>query len=271
MQSQYPNQTTSTIRAGQSTRTRRHIGTLRIALFCLLAILSGSSLHGQTGTIMPIPKVQWLDNNGAVCNGCLLYTYSAGTLTPLATYTDSALTTPNANPVVADASGRMTVYLTATSYKFILKTSAGVTLWTADNIASIGLSTAAIGSELVTLGGDPDVPITATAYPSGTTYDKAHGGTLLFVFNSANLVGTYALEGMLLGNGGTVTAALVNLSDGSPDTAMVTIASSNATGDRQVSTAVTFAAAGANKTYAVKVKVSAGSGRAWALRLVRTS
>jgi hypothetical protein len=76
---------------------------------------------------------------------------------------------------------------------------------------------------------------------------------------------------MLLGNGGTVTAALVNLSDGSPDTPIVTIAGSSATGDRQVSSSITFAGSGAAKNYGIKVKVSAGSGRAWMFRLVRTS
>lgn len=225
----------------------------------------------MSGTLAPSPKFLGLSDAGVPLSGGLLYTYAAGTSTPAATYSDVDLLVANANPVVLDAAGRATVYLAATSYKFVLKTAAGVTVYTQDNIPSTGLNTAAIGSELVTLGGDPDVPITATGYPSGTTYDKCHAGTLLWSFNSANLSGTYALEGMLLGNGGTVTAALVNLSDGSPDTAMVTIASSSATGERQISSSITFAAGGSAKSYAIKVKVSAGSGRAWALRLVRTA
>lgn len=271
MSNQYPNHSASKARAGQSTNIRCHMGAIRIALLCLLALVGSTGLQAQTGTLMPYAKMQWFDNNGNPCNACKLYTYAAGTLTPLSTYSDSALSTPNANPVVADASGRMTVYLSATSYKFILKTSADVTLWTQDNVASTSLATSAIGTALVNMGGDPDVPITATSYPSGTTYDKCHAGTLIFNFNSANLVGTYALEGMLLGNGGTVTAALVNLSDGSPDTPIVTIAGSSATGDRQVSSSITFAGSGAAKNYGIKVKVSAGSGRAWTFRLVRTS
>lgn len=271
MHNQYPNQSASQPRAGQSISRRLHMGPFRIALFAVLALVSAVSLNGQTGTVMPIPRVQWLDNNGLPCNGCLLDTFAAGTLTPLATYSDSALATPNANPVVADASGRMVVYLSATTYKFRLRTSAGVTLWTQDNIASTALGGSGVGTALVSLGGDPDVPVTATSFPSGTTFDKAHAGTLIFNFNSGNLVGTYALEGMLLGNGGTVTAGLVNLSDGSPDTALVTIASASTTGARQISSAITFATPGAAKDYAVKVKVTAGSGRAWALRLVKLS
>lgn len=271
MHSQYPNQTTSTMRAGQSMRTRRHMGAFRIALFVLLGLMAGSGLQAQTGTVTPSPKFYATDNSGAACNGCQLFTYSAGTLTPLATYADSTLATPNANPVVLDSAGRATIYLTATSYKFILKTGAGVTLWTVDNVASVGLSVAAIGSELVSLLGDPNVAVTATSYPSGTTYDKLHAGSLMFSFNSANLVGTYALEGMVMGNGGTISVGLVNLSDGSPDTALVTITSSNATGERQVSSTITFAGTGAAKVYGVKGKVTAGYGRAWGLRLVRIS
>lgn len=227
----------------------------------------------MSGTLAPLPKFTGFSDAGVPLNAGLLYTYAAGTSTPATTYNDVDLAPAhaNANPIVLDSAGRATIYLEATSYKFVLKTSAGATVWTQDNIPSTGLNTAAIGSELVALGGDPNVPITLTSYPSGTTFDKCHAGTLLWSFNSANLTGTYALEGMLLGNGGTVTAALVNLSDGSPDTALVTIASSSTTGALQTSSAITFAASGANKSYAVKVKVSAGSGRAWSLRLVRTA
>lgn len=239
-------------------------------LLALLLVLQGAPLFGQ-GTVMPAPKFFATDQNGLPCSGCLLSTFAAGTTTPQATYTDSTLVTPNANPVVLDSSGRATVFLGALSFKFVLKTSAGSTLWTVDNVASIGLSTAAVGSELVVFAGDPNVPIVATSYPVGTTFDKLHGGTLIWNFNSANVVGTYALEGMLIGNGGTVTAALVNLSDGSPETALVTIASTSTTGERQQSSAVTFAASGAAKSYAIKVKVSAGYGLAWSLRLVRIS
>jgi hypothetical protein len=256
-----------TIAAGPSTRTVRSRIVLSVALF----LFACAPVFAQSGTIMPAPKFTALDNNGLPCAGCLLYTYAAGTTSNQATYSDSALTTPNANPVVMDASGRATIFLSATSYKFVLKTGAGATLWTVDNVASIGLSTAAVGSELVVFGGQPNSPVTGTSYPSGTTNDKLHAGTLIWNFNSANVVGTYALEGMLLGNGGTISVSLVNLSDGNPDTPLVTITSSNSTGERQISSAITFAAAGAAKNYGVKVKVSAGYGYAWIIRLVRIS
>ena len=85
-----------------------------------------------TGTVMPSPVFTGLDNNGDPLSGGKLYTYAAGTTTPLATYSDVGLTTPNANPIILDSGGRATVFLSATSYKFVLKTSADVTVWTQD-------------------------------------------------------------------------------------------------------------------------------------------
>ena len=83
---------------------------------------------------------QFFDNSGAVLTGGLLYTYTAGTTTPVTTYQDSAGSTPNANPVVLDASGRVSaeVWLTTgAAYKLVLKTSTGTTLWTMDNLRAI--------------------------------------------------------------------------------------------------------------------------------------
>lgn len=80
---------------------------------------------------------QFLDDNANPLTGGLLYTYAAGTTTPLATYTSSSGSTPNANPIVLDAAGRVSqeVWLTVGSdYKFILKNSTGVTIWTKDDI-----------------------------------------------------------------------------------------------------------------------------------------
>ena len=83
---------------------------------------------------------QFFDNSGAVLTGGLLYTYTAGTTTPVTTYQDSAGATPNANPIVLDAVGRVSaeVWLTTgAAYKLVLKTSTGTTLWTMDNLRGI--------------------------------------------------------------------------------------------------------------------------------------
>ena len=83
---------------------------------------------------------QFFDNSGAVLTGGLLYTYTAGTTTPVTTYQDSAGATPNANPVVLDAVGRVSAQVwltTGAAYKLVLKTSTGTTLWTMDNLRAI--------------------------------------------------------------------------------------------------------------------------------------
>ena len=82
------------------------------------------------------PLRQELTDNGVPAAGYFLYTYQAGTTTPATTYSDSAGLVPNANPIVLDAAGRYLMYIpTGTSYKFVLKTPANVTVWTVDNVS----------------------------------------------------------------------------------------------------------------------------------------
>jgi hypothetical protein len=81
---------------------------------------------------------QFFDNNGVPLAGGLIYTYAAGTTTPLATYTTSAGNIANANPIVLDSAGRLAneVWLTTGStYKFVLKTSGATQIGSYDNIS----------------------------------------------------------------------------------------------------------------------------------------
>lgn len=96
------------------------------------------------------PVYQFFDNAGEPLSGGLLYTYAPGTTTNKATYTDENLSVPNANPIVLDSGGRCVIFLTdGEEYKFVLKTSAGVTLQTVDEVKSpSGLTQTNIGSIL---------------------------------------------------------------------------------------------------------------------------
>lgn len=80
--------------------------------------------------------LQLEDANGLPRAGAKAYTYQTGTTTPLTTYSDSALVTPHANPVVADSEGIWPpVYVpTTTDVKVTFKTSADVTLRTVDPV-----------------------------------------------------------------------------------------------------------------------------------------
>jgi hypothetical protein len=85
---------------------------------------------------------QFFDNNGNPLSGGKLYTYAAGTTTPQATYTSITGLTAHTNPIILDSAGRVPsggeIWITnAVLYKFVLKTSAEVTIGTYDNISAI--------------------------------------------------------------------------------------------------------------------------------------
>jgi hypothetical protein len=83
---------------------------------------------------------QFFDDNGVPLAGGLIYTYQAGSSTPLVTYTTNAGTIANANPIVLDAAGRVPQeiwLLTGFSYKFVLQNADAVLIQTLDNIYPI--------------------------------------------------------------------------------------------------------------------------------------
>jgi len=83
---------------------------------------------------------QFFDNNGAPLNAGKIYTYQAGSSTPLATYTDNAGLIANTNPIILGTSGRPPNEIWLTDgffYKFILKDSSDVTIQTYDNLYGI--------------------------------------------------------------------------------------------------------------------------------------
>lgn len=81
---------------------------------------------------------QFFDNSGNVLTGGKIFTYAAGTSTPLASYTSSSGATPHANPIILDAAGRVPggeIWITnGVAYKFILQDANNVLLGTYDNI-----------------------------------------------------------------------------------------------------------------------------------------
>lgn len=115
---------------------------LRILLACVL-LMSAAPASAATGTIMPTPYQTVFDSNGDPISGACIWTYTAGTTTPVATYTDVNLSVANSNPIVADSAGRFGAFLTqGVSYKFVYETactapSHGTTIRTVDNIATV--------------------------------------------------------------------------------------------------------------------------------------
>ena len=98
---------------------------------------------------------QFFDDNGVPLAGGLIYTYQAGSSTPLVTYTENGGTIANTNPIVLDASGRTPQQiwlLVGFSYKFVLQNADAVLIQTLDNIYPI-LQNAPVSSPAIPAGG----------------------------------------------------------------------------------------------------------------------
>jgi hypothetical protein len=83
---------------------------------------------------------QFFNNDGLPLNAGKLYTYQAGSTTPLTSYTDSSGLIANTNPIILGTDGRppSTIWLTeGFFYKFVLATSSNVTIQTYDNLYGI--------------------------------------------------------------------------------------------------------------------------------------
>jgi len=95
-------------------------------------------------TLSPVAgaAAQFLDNSGNVLTGGKLYTYLAGTTTPVSTYTSSTGLTFHSNPIILDAAGRVSsggeIWLSNNvQYKFVLKDANDVLIGTWDNLVGI--------------------------------------------------------------------------------------------------------------------------------------
>lgn len=73
--------------------------------------------------------------DGRPLSGAQVETYTSGTSTPKAVYSDAALTVPHTNPVVADAAGRFpAMYLAGGDYRVVLTDAADVVIATYDPV-----------------------------------------------------------------------------------------------------------------------------------------
>jgi hypothetical protein len=92
----------------------------------------------MSATLSSPPKLQFFTAGGIPLVGGHLYTYAAGTTTPLASYTDASGTTQNPVDIVLDSRGEAPngVWLNGASYKFVLASAdaPAVAIWTVDNI-----------------------------------------------------------------------------------------------------------------------------------------
>ena len=143
-----------------------------------------------------------VDTNGNPYAGGLLYFYETGTTTPLDTYSNETLASANANPVVANSAGLFgAIYLKPQVYKVVLKTSAGVTVWT--------LSTLNGAVHYDDKGADVSSATATTLPKTGSSFDitgtttissfVGHGvGTVLHVHFDSILTLTHSASALIL-------------------------------------------------------------------------
>jgi hypothetical protein len=118
-------------------------------------------------SLSPPPKLQFFGADGLPLVGGKLFTYAAGTTTPLASYTDYTGVTANTNPVILDSTGSASVWLPdTTSYKYVLKTSADVLLYTVDYVA-VPVTTNSFASPPVIGSGTPNAATFTTLNVTG--------------------------------------------------------------------------------------------------------
>jgi hypothetical protein len=154
----------------------------------------------MSASLSAVPKLQFFDNSGNPLVNGKLYTYAAGTTTPLATYTDSTASTPNTNPIILNSRGEANVWLASTSYKFVLKTSADAEIYTVDNITN-AINT----SQILAAGGSAANPAYTFASDSDTGMYLAAVGQLGLTVNGVPVMRS------------TSTAMTIGQSGGSAD------------------------------------------------------
>jgi len=108
----------------------------------------------MTTSIATPPKLQFFDANGAPLVGGKLYSYAAGTTTPLTTYTSSTGVSANTNPVILDSRGEANIWFGTDQYKLKLTSATDVEVWTVDNLngpdqATLAAFSASSGSSLI--------------------------------------------------------------------------------------------------------------------------
>jgi len=139
-----------------------------------------------------------------VAAGAKIYTYEAGTSTDKATYSDQALTTANANPVIADSNGEAQVWLLDDGlYKIVINDSDDVLISNVDNIGTASSASDTGGlANLVSNGsfelnsGDDGTPTGWTLNITGASTiqidqaDTFHGDSCLEFVGGASGAGT---------------------------------------------------------------------------------
>lgn len=161
----------------------------------------------------PVIRMQFFDANGDPLALGWVYTFAAGTNTPLATYTDHTGTSQNTNPIHLDSGGYADIWLTADSYKIRVEDANHVALYTIDGLPGIG--------SLITVGDLP--PLFTSSLAAGAlnfAFQSAGAGTLFGRFAGTPGDPSYGVIGsdgqITYNNGGQMAGAVQVTYDDTP-------------------------------------------------------
>ena len=161
----------------------------------------------------------WAPATEALCgcvnlySGAKLYFYETGTLTLLDTYSDSALSTANANPVVADYNGRFgDIFLKLEHYKVVFKTSGDVTIWTKDPVHGAVATIETQGSDIASaattdIGASSGQYVEVTGTTTITSLGTIDAGVRRVVRFTGALTLTYNATSLILPGDANITTA----------------------------------------------------------------
>lgn len=144
-----------------------------------------------TALLLPPLCFREEDSNGQPLAFGTVQSFQAGTVTPVATYTDSTGATPNANPLTLNNRGEASIWvLPNVNYKFLVKDSAGNQVRVVDNVQN---------SQLITLYGGVDIGIVNAYVLSFTaSFSSYVDGTVIYWIpaNTNTLASTINVNGL---------------------------------------------------------------------------
>ncbi len=146
---------------------RNTMNRIRIPLIIAAFFLSVTPLRAQVAvSLSPSPALQFFSQAGVpLASGCV-YTFSSGTSSNLATYTDGTGLVVASNPLVMDAGGFLTIFLKNASYRFAIYSKglggvqgadcfSGVLQRTVDNVSAYSVINQAQAIFLLGQSSDP--------------------------------------------------------------------------------------------------------------------
>ncbi|WP_455154188.1 hypothetical protein [Cupriavidus campinensis] len=171
----------------------------------------------------PFGNTQTVNATGAPANGWKIYTYQAGSSTPLAAYTDSTGNVAQSNPIIINSLGFPTngqIWLqSGVSYKLVLTDASDVVQKTEDNISGINDTTSSV-SEWVT--GPTPTYINATSFSLAGDQRQTFitGRRLRFSVSAGTVYGTVITS---VYNGSSLTTVTIGGGEGPLDSGLSSV------------------------------------------------